>query len=279
MTKQNLVVIGNGMVGHKFIERCIENGSEDWNLITFSEESRMAYDRVNLSKFFAGQTAESLSLVEPNFYRDHSVQIHLGDRAVAIDRDRKQVTSAKGITIDYDKLVLATGSFPFVPSIQGKDTAGTFVYRTLDDLEAIATYAKSCRVGVVVGGGLLGLECANALKNLGLETHVVEFMPRLMPVQVDEAGGALLKQNIEAIDVTVHTSKSTTEIVSENGRVHKMTFADGTELQTDLIVFSAGIRPRDEIARSSGLKVGERGGIAIDQNCQTSDTDIYAIGE
>ena len=279
MTKQNLVVIGNGMVGHKFLERMIENGSQDWNLITFCEESRTAYDRVNLSKFFAGQTADDLSLVEPTLYPDHHVQIHLGDKAVGIDRDRKQVTSAKGITVNYDKLVLATGSFPFVPPIQGKDTAGTFVYRTIDDLEAIQSYAKSCRVGVVVGGGLLGLECANALKNLGLETHVVEFMPRLMPVQVDDAGGALLKQNIEAIGVTVHTSKSTTEIVSENGRVHKMTFADGTELYTDLIVFSAGIRPRDEIARSCGLSVGERGGIVINQNCQTSDVDVYAIGE
>lgn len=279
MTKQNLVVIGNGMVGHKFLERMIENGSAEWNLITFCEESRMAYDRVNLSGFFAGKTAEDLSLVEPDFYAKHGVQIYVGDKAVGIDRDRETVTSANGVTLRYDKLVLATGSFPFVPPIQGRETEGTFVYRTIDDLEAIAAYAQSCRTGVVVGGGLLGLECANALKNLGLETHVVEFMPRLMPVQVDDAGGALLKQNIEAIGVSVHTSKSTTEIVSENGRVDRMLFADGTELHTDMIVFSAGIRPRDEMARSCGLSVGERGGIVINENCQTSDADIYAIGE
>lgn len=279
MTKQNLVVIGNGMVGHKFLERMIKNGSTEWNLITFCEESRMAYDRVNLSGFFAGKTAEDLSLVEPDFYAKHGVQIYVEDKAVGIDRDRKTVTSANGVTLRYDKLVLATGSFPFVPPIQGKETEGTFVYRTIDDLEAIAAYAQSCRTGVVVGGGLLGLECANALKNLGLETHVVEFMPRLMPVQVDDAGGALLKQNIEAIGVSVHTSKSTTEIVSENGRVDRMRFADGTELHTDMIVFSAGIRPRDEMARSCGLSVGERGGIVINENCQTSDAAIYAIGE
>lgn len=279
MTKQNLVVIGNGMVGHKFLERMIENGSAEWNLITFCEESRMAYDRVNLSGFFAGKTAEDLSLVEPNFYTNHGVQIYVGDKAVGIDRNSKTVTSANGVTLRYDKLVLATGSFPFVPPIQGRETQGTFVYRTIDDLEAIEAYAQSCRTGVVVGGGLLGLECANALKNLGLETHVVEFMPRLMPVQVDDAGGALLKQNIEAIEVSVHTSKSTTEIVSENGRVDRMLFADGTELQTDMIVFSAGIRPRDDMARSCGLSVGERGGIVINENCQTSDSDIYAIGE
>lgn len=279
MTKQNLVVIGNGMVGHKFLERMIENGLEGWNLITFCEESRMAYDRVNLSGFFAGKTADDLALVEPDFYAKHHVQIYVGDKAVGIDRDRKEITSANGITIRYDKLVLATGSFPFVPPIQGRETQGTFVYRTIDDLEAIQADAESCRTGVVVGGGLLGLECANALKNLGLETHVVEFMPRLMPVQVDDAGGALLRQNIEAIGVSVHTNKSTTQIVSENGRVDRMLFADGTELQTDMIVFSAGIRPRDEMARSCGLAVGDRGGIVINENCQTSDADIYAIGE
>jgi nitrite reductase (NADH) large subunit len=279
MAKQNLVVIGNGMVGHKFLERMIEAGSEDWNLITFCEESRVAYDRVNLSAYYAGKTAEDLSLVEPNFYQNNQVQIHIGDKAVHIDRVNQQVTSEKGVTIDYDKLVIATGSFPFVPPIQGKDTQGTFVYRTIDDLEAIENDAKSCKVGVVVGGGLLGLECANALKNLGLETHVVEFMPRLMPVQVDDAGGALLKQNIEAIGVRVHTSKSTSEIVSENDRVHKMVFADGTELLTDMIVFSAGIRPRDDMARSCGLEVGERGGIVINDQCQTSDHNVYAIGE
>lgn len=289
MAKQNLVVIGNGMVGHRFLERMVaKNASQNWNLITFCEEPRLAYDRVNLSGFFNGKTADDLTLVEPNFYDEHQIQVHLGDRAVSIDRDAKTVTSANGTVIEYDKLVLATGSYPFVPPIKGKDTQGTFVYRTIDDLEAIQAYAQSCRVGVVIGGGLLGLECANALKNLGLETHVVEFMPRLMPVQVDDAGGELLKQNIEAIGVAIHTSKSTTEIVSENvypsgelqgNRVYKMTFADGTELQTDMIVFSAGIRPRDDIARSCGLAVGDRGGIVINQFCQTSDLDVYAIGE
>ncbi len=280
MAKQNLVVIGNGMVGHRFLERMVaNNAAQNWNLITFCEESRLAYDRVNLSSFFNGKTADDLTLVEPNFYEDHQIQVHLGDRAASIDRSAKTVTSANGSVIHYDKLVLATGSYPFVPPIKGKDTQGTFVYRTIDDLEAIQSYARSCRVGVVIGGGLLGLECANAVKNLGLETHVVEFMPRLMPVQVDDAGGALLKQNIEAIGVTIHTSKSTTEIVSENGRVYKMTFADGTELETDLIVFSAGIRPRDDIARDCGLTVGDRGGIVINEFCQTSDADIYAIGE
>jgi nitrite reductase (NADH) large subunit len=276
---KRLVVIGNGMVGHKFLEQTIAKGS-GWELITFCEEPRVAYDRVNLSGFFSGKSAGDLSLVEPGFYQDHHVQIHIGDKAVSIDRAQKTVTSANGVTVAYDTLVLATGSYPFVPPIKGNDLPGTFVYRTIEDLEAIAAYAKTRKSGVVVGGGLLGLECANALQNLGLETHVVEFMPRLMPVQVDGAGGSILRQKIEALGVTVHTSKSTTEIVAdESGRVCRMQFADGTDLSTDMIVFSAGIRPQDELARQCGITVGDRGGIVINDYCQTSDPDIYAIGE
>ena len=278
--KKNLIVIGNGMVGHKFLELMVAKGATaDWNLITFCEEPRVAYDRVNLSGFFSGKTAGDLSLVAPGFYHENGIQIHIGDKAVAINREQKTVSSANGLEVPYDKIVLATGSYPFVPPIKGKDAAGTFVYRTICDLEAMSEYAKNCRVGVVIGGGLLGLECANALQNMGLKTHVVEFASRLMPVQVDEVGGAILRNKIEELGVSVHTSKSTTEIVSENGKVTKMLFADGSELATDTIVFSAGIRPRDELAKSCGIEVGERGGIVIDDSCQTSDPDIYAIGE
>lgn len=278
--KKNLIVIGNGMVGHKFLELMVSSdATKHWNLITFCEEPRVAYDRVNLSGFFSGKTAGDLSLVAPGFYHENDIKIHIGDKAVAINREQKIVSSANGLEVPYDKIVLATGSYPFVPPIKGKDATGTFVYRTIDDLEAMSDYAKNCRIGVVIGGGLLGLECANALQNMGLKTHVVEFAPRLMPVQVDEIGGAILRSKIEELGVSVHTSKSTTEIVSEDGKVTKMLFADGSELATDMIVFSAGIRPRDEIARSCGIEVGERGGIVINDSCQTSDPDIYAIGE
>jgi nitrite reductase (NADH) large subunit len=278
--KKNLVVIGNGMVGHKFLELMVSsNAAKHWNLITFCEEPRVAYDRVNLSGFFSGKTAGDLSLVAPGFYQENDIQIHIGDKAVSINREQKTVSSANGLEVPYDKIVLATGSYPFVPPIKGKDAQGTFVYRTIDDLEAMSDYAKNCKVGVVIGGGLLGLECANALQNMGLKTHVVEFAPRLMPVQVDDAGGAILSNKIEELGVSVHTSKSTTEIVNEDGKVTKMLFADGSELATDMIVFSAGIRPRDEIARDCGIAVGERGGIVINDSCETSDSDIYAIGE
>jgi nitrite reductase (NADH) large subunit len=281
LPRKNLIVIGNGMVGHKLLERMIEKGAPDkWNLITFCEEPRVAYDRVHLSEFFTGKTAEDLSLVEQGFYEKNNVQIYIGDKAATVDRTQQTVTSANGHVIHYDKLVLATGSYPFVPPIKGKDARGTFVYRTIADLEAMADYAKRCKTGVVIGGGLLGLECANALQNMGLETHVVEFAPRLMPVQIDDLGGAVLRDKIAELGVTVHTNKSTTEILSnDESVVYKMQFADGSDLQTDMIVFSAGIRPRDELARECGLEIGERGGIVVNDYCQTSDPNIYAIGE
>jgi nitrite reductase (NADH) large subunit len=278
--KKNLIVIGNGMVGHKFLELMIaQKATEHWNVVTFCEEPRVAYDRVNLSGFFSGKTAADLSLVEPGLYQQHGIHILIGDKAVSIDRTKKLVMSANGGSMPYDKIVLATGSYPFVPPIAGNDAPGTFVYRTIEDLEGMAHYAKICKVGVVVGGGLLGLECAKALQSMDLETHVVEFAPRLMPMQIDETGGQILRDKIEALGVAVHTSKSTTEIVVHQGKVSKMVFADGSELATDMIIFSAGIRPRDELAKACGLEIGERGGIVIDEFCQTSDPDIYAIGE
>ncbi|MEM8718029.1 MAG: nitrite reductase large subunit NirB [Cyanobacteria bacterium P01_G01_bin.39] len=278
--KKNIVVVGNGMVGHKFLELMVQKDvSQAWNLVTFCEEPRVAYDRVNLSGYFSGKTAADLTLVEPGYYQDHNIEIHIGDRIISIDRENKIVTSANGESISYDKLILATGSYPFVPPIKGNDSPGTFVYRTIEDLENMEAWGKQSQVGVVVGGGLLGLECANALKSMGLQTHVVEFAPRLMPVQIDEVGGEVLKDKIEALGVEVHTSKSTTNIVSEDGKLVKMEFADGSELGTDMIVFSAGIRPRDQLARDCGLSIGERGGIVINEHCVTSDPDIYAIGE
>ncbi|MEM9808670.1 MAG: nitrite reductase large subunit NirB, partial [Cyanobacteria bacterium P01_D01_bin.56] len=279
-SKQTLVVVGNGMVGHRFLELMVAKGALDrWNLITFCEEPRVAYDRVHLSEYFVDKTAADLTLVEPGFYQDNGIQIYVGDRIVEIDREQQQVKSANGVEIAYDRLVLATGSYPFVPPIKGNDATGTFVYRTIEDLDDIKAYAQESQVGVVVGGGLLGLECANALKSLGLETHVVEFAPRLMPVQLDEIAGKVLKEKIEGLGVQVHTSKSTTDIVSENGKLVSMQFADETSLQTDMIVFSAGIRPRDELARDCGLHLGDRGGVIINEACQTSDPNIYAIGE
>ncbi len=278
--KQSIVVIGNGMVGHKFIESLIERGAQERCTITvLCEEPRLAYDRVHLSEYFSGRTAAELSLAKEGFYQKHGIQVHIADAASSIDRAGKRVTSSKGLSLDYDKLILATGSYPFVPPIPGNNRPHCHVYRTIEDLEAMQESGKLSKTGVVVGGGLLGLECANALKNMGLETHVVEFAPRLMTVQVDDMGGALLRRKIEKLGVQVHTSRNTTAIIDGEQYRHRMQFADGSFLEVDMIVFSAGIRPRDQLARASGLETGERGGITINNYCQTSDPDIYAIGE
>ena len=279
--RRTLVVAGNGMVGHKLLEILVERGATaEWDIVTFCEEGRPAYDRVGLSSFFNGTSADELSLVSPGFFDQLGLTIHMGDAVASIDRQAGEVVSDKGLRIPYEAVVLATGSFPFVPPVPGKDTPGCFVYRTLDDLEAIREHAAGCRVGAVVGGGLLGLEAANALRSLGLDTHVVEFAERLMPVQVDEGGGSVLRRRIEDLGVHVHTGMATTEIVvAKSGGVGAMRFKEGDDLPVDLVVFSAGIRPRDQLARDAGLAVGERGGVVVDDACRTSDPKIFAIGE
>jgi len=280
MKTGKLVVIGNGMVGQRFLEQIAGRMSSDaLDVTVFCEEPRAAYDRVQLTSFFAGKSAIDLNVVPARFFEDRAITLRLNDRAVEIDRRRKIVRSTRYREVAYDKLVLATGSYPFVPPIPGRDRRGCFVYRSIEHLEVIRAAARRARVGTVIGGGLLGLEAAKALKDLGLETHVVEFAPRLMAVQLDEAGGRLLRRQIEALGVFVHTSKGTKEIVDGAERAHRMVFADGTMLETDLIVYSAGIRPHDELARAARLAVGERGGIVIDDHCRTSDPDIYAVGE
>ena len=273
-----IVVVGNGMVGHKLLELLAPQAGLE--IIVLCEEPRPAYDRVHLSEFFSGKSADELSLVAPGFFEQHgNLVLRLNARATAIDRAAKTVTTSSGETISYDKLVLATGSYPFVPPVPGKDRPGCLVYRTIEDLEAISAAGKSAKTGVVVGGGLLGLEAAKALKDMGLTTHVVEFAPRLMAVQVDDGGGRILRRKIEQLGVTVHTGKNTVDIGDGEAARHRMKFADGGSLETDVILFSAGIRPRDELGRSSGLAMGERGGIVVDEACRTSDPDIYAIGE
>jgi nitrite reductase (NADH) large subunit len=274
-----LVVIGNGMVGHKLLEELTAKELPELEITVLCEEPRPAYDRVQLSAFFSGKTADDLSLVTPGFFERDGLVLRLNAKAASIDRSLKQVVTSTGETLHYDKLVIATGSYPFVPPVPGRERPDCFVYRTIEDLEAMTEAGKRSKIGVVVGGGLLGLEAAKALKDMGLQTHVVEFAPRLMAVQVDDGGGRLLRSKIEEIGVTVHTQKNTLEIVDGDRTRHKMKFADGSELETDMIVFSAGIRPRDELARASELGVGPRGGIVIDNHCRTLDDDIYAIGE
>ncbi|RAO11145.1 Nitrite reductase (NADH) [Micromonospora noduli] len=276
MSGGELVVIGNGMVGQRFVDALHARDPEGtWRVTVLAEEGRPAYDRVRLSAYFDGVSESELNLHTPH----DGVRLRLGEPATAVDRDRQVVTTAVG-EYRYDALVLATGSYAFVPPVAGTELPGVFVYRTLDDLAAIRAYARGRRVGAVIGGGLLGLEAANALRLLGLSTDVVEFAPRLMPVQVDQAGGAMLRRYVDELGVRTHLGVATTAILpGPDGGVAALELSDGTALDAELVVVAAGIRPRDQLARDAGLPLGPRGGVLVDATCRTADERIWAVGE
>ncbi|MBC7967069.1 MAG: nitrite reductase small subunit NirD [Fuerstia sp.] len=277
--QQTIVVVGNGMVGLRFCEQLTAfDERKRFRIVTFCEESRAAYDRVGLTNFFAHRDAEKLMLARKEWYESVGIELHIGDRAIQIDRERNVVRSLNGVQIHYDKLIMATGSFPFVPPVPGIQKQGIFVYRTIEDLEHIIAYSKKAKTCAVIGGGLLGLEAAKAAFDLGMETHVIEFAPRLMPRQLDESGSRTLLKKIRDIGVQVHLGKSSKEIHGE-GSIQRIEFNDGTSLNCDMLIVSAGIRPRDDLARQSGLQVGERGGILVNDRLQTSDPNVFAIGE
>ncbi|ATQ28412.1 nitrite reductase large subunit NirB [Rhodococcus ruber] len=283
MSHKSVVVVGHGMVGHRFVEALRTRDENDlWSVTILCEEPLPAYDRVGLSSYVGSWDSRELALAGNEYEGDDLVDLRIGTRAAAIDRAGRTVTTDAGEVIGYDALVLATGSYPFVPPIPGKDLAGCFVYRTLDDLDGIRAGAQQAApgaVGVVVGGGLLGLEAANALRMLGLTPHVVEFAPRLMPLQVDEGGGALLARLVTDLGLTVHTGVGTAGITDGPDGL-RVELSDGSVIDAALLVFSAGVRPRDELARDAGLELGPRGGVRTDLGCRsTTDDAIYAVGE
>jgi nitrite reductase (NADH) large subunit len=275
-----IVIIGNGMVGYKFCERLLAKASpSQFNLTVFGEEIRPAYDRVHLSEYFSGKTAEDLSMAPASWYADNNITLHLGDPVSQIDPSSKKVLSFHGVEAFYDVLILATGSSAFVPVIPGVDKKGVFIYRTIEDLEMMTTYAKKAKTGAVIGGGLLGLEAAKAMIDLGVtDTHVIEFAPRLMPRQIDDAGSDVLRNKLQSLGLKILTSKNTTSILGDDA-ITGMEFSDESKIDVDMLVISAGIKPRDELAKQFGLQVGARGGIVVNDRMQTSDESIFAIGE
>lgn len=272
-----IIIVGNGMVGYKLCEK-LRKHQATASIVVYGEEPRAAYDRVHLSSYFTGKSESDLLMAPRSWYDEHNIELHLGELVTRIDRAARTVTTHTGRHDHYDALVLATGSAAFVPQVKGVERDGVFVYRTIDDLNQIIAYGKEVSTAAVIGGGLLGLEAAKALQDLGLQTHVVEFAPRLMPRQLDEAGSSVLQQKLESLGLGVHLKKCTREIAG-NGVVEGLDFEDGGRLDVEMVVISAGIRPRDELAKASGLDTHPRGGVIVDDLLRTSDAHIYAVGE
>lgn len=279
LKKQEVVVVGNGMVSVRFCEKLLEfDVNKRFRIKVLGEECRPAYDRVQLTSFYEKESADELIMQPASWYAENGIELYLNDRVVEIDRKHRTVMTREGRQCSYDHLILATGSSPFVPPIKGTDLNGVFVYRTIEDLEAIRDYAKTAKTASVIGGGLLGLEAAKAVHDMGLETTVVERSPRLLARQVDTGGGLILQHLIENLGVHVLTDKITLNFTGSE-QVDGIAFEGDEHQQADMIIISAGIRPNDELAKSCGLTVGERGGIEVDNRMRTSDHHIQAIGE
>jgi nitrite reductase (NADH) large subunit len=285
--RTRLVVVGNGMVGHRFVEELDRLGAlPTLDVVVLSEEPVPAYDRVALSSLFDGKTESDLALADTQWYNERGVELILNATATSLDCVAKTVgveRDGKSYTYAYDLLVLASGSVPFVPPVPGRERAGSFVYRTIGDLRGIQEYAAHTHVqrSLVVGGGLLGLEAANALRLLGLETEIVEFAPRLMPLQLCDGGARALQARVQGMGLSVTTGAGVTALEGEgvDGPVQRVRLGESEERLVEVVVFSAGVRPRDELARLGGLVIGERGGVVVDDRCVSSDPSVFAIGE
>lgn len=281
---ERIILVGNGMVGYKFCEKLIAHPNRNqFDILVFGEEVRPAYDRVHLSEYFSLESPDDLLLAPLNWYQENNITLRTSELISWIDTENKKVFTHKDESFDYDYLVLSTGSSPFIPPIKGVEKEGIFIYRTIEDLEAIQNYADKLKSkgrfqSAVLGGGLLGLEAANASKELGMTTHVIEFAPKLMPRQLDQTASDLLQSKIESLGMKIHLGKNSKEIIGES-EIEAIAFTDGSSLPIDMIIISAGIRPRDEVAKSSGIAVGPRGGILVNNKMETSVPGIYAIGE
>jgi nitrite reductase (NADH) large subunit len=282
----HVVVVGAGMVAHRFAESLLSRAGEHWRVTIIGEEDQHPYDRVGLTGFFAGASADDLTL-DRTIFDDERVRFVRGDAAARIDRAARRVTTKSGLSVGYDRLVLATGSYAARLAVEGFGLDGCFVYRTLEDVESLRSFVEGRSAelgrkltGTVIGGGLLGLEAAGALQGLDVECTVVQSSDRLMSAQLDLAGGSSLTRLIEARGIRVRTESVTTRLDPDrSGKVAGLEFRDGSYANTDVVVFTVGVRPRDELARNAEIETHPRGGVIVDAGCSTSDPRVLAIGE
>lgn len=278
-TPRRIVIVGNGMVSHRFCVEWLKNNPAATDKLTIiGEESLPAYDRIHLTNSLTGAETNTLQLAPREWYESHQITLHLGDRVTQIDRKSRQILTQANTAFDYDVLILATGSSARRLPIPGADLPNVFVYRNLADLKAIQERALNATSAVVIGGGLLGLEAARALQDLGLRTHVVETSNGLMSRQLNKEGSTLLQQRVRASGILVVTHCITESITSEGDRL-TLHFRDGRTLTTDMVIMATGVEARDELAKACGLKIGARSGVLVNEKLQTSDPNIYAIGE
>ncbi|HDZ72004.1 MAG TPA: NAD(P)/FAD-dependent oxidoreductase [Aurantimonas coralicida] len=274
---EKLVVIGNGMAPGRMLEHIFDKAPDRYEVTIFNAEPRVNYDRIMLSPVLSGEKSyEEIVIHGDGWYIDHGITLYKGHRIVAIDRDAKTVTSDHGVTESYDKLVIATGSVPFIIPVPGKDLPGVITYRDLDDVQAMLLAAQSRAKAVVIGGGLLGLEAAAGLSARGMEVTVLHVMPTLMERQLDPAAGYLLQKAVEERGIEVITRANTKQIIGD-GKVEGIELDDGTIIPATLIVMAVGIRPNSGLAREAGLAVNR--GIVVDAGMRTSDADVLALGE
>ena len=277
-TAERLVVIGNGMAGCRAVEEILARDPARYAVTIFGAEPRVNYNRIMLSPVLAGEkTFDEIVINGPEWYADNGITLISGDPVVAIDRANQTVIGQSGRTEPYDKLLIATGSDPFIIPVPGHDLPGVVTFRDLDDVGKMLAAAEQGGSAVVIGGGLLGLEAAHGLALRGMQVTVVHLMPTLMERQLDEAAGYLLKSELERRGQVIVTGADTAEILAQDGHVSGVRLKDGRTYPADIVVMAVGIRPATGLAKAAGIAV-ERG-IVVDDHMVTSDPAIMAVGE
>ncbi|MBV6550184.1 nitrite reductase small subunit NirD [Acinetobacter soli] len=277
--KLKLVLVGNGLAGMRCLEDLLDMNAERYEITVIGEEPWGNYNRIMLSPVLSGEkTIEDIMLHSHAWYQERQMRFIAGDPAVKIDRTRKQVTTQQGQIVDYDRLILATGSKPFIPPIQGNQLKGVISFRDIYDVNTMVDYASSKTHAIVIGGGLLGLEAAYGLKQRGMQVTVLHLMDRIMDRQLDQRASELLKGSIEQKGIRILTQANTEALIGdEHGHVQQLRLSDGTLLNADLVVFAVGIRPNIELAQRAGLRCNR--GVLVNDTMQTFDPSIYAVGE